>query len=281
MAILAGLQQVQGRALVVAAQDDAAASRAAEAHFHTMRPGAASLARPGEISQARGDYGAVIVFCSDVSQHFLLDMQLLQQCLGKLRPGGFVIARLGGVAEDEAQRLETTGLFAGAVESKLWNKASMDGGRLVVNFSCLKPTWDTGAAAGIPGMEAVQRINEDELLGEVPRPVGKGKSDCSSKPRACDNCTCGRKELEDKLGEDQAKKALEQGTQRSSCGSCYLGDAFRCDGCPYRGLPAFKPGSKVELSSGETHGTGQLGMKLGGEGEVTAADDGKLVISMA
>jgi hypothetical protein len=28
---------------------------------------------------------------------------------------------------------------------------------------------------------------------------------------------------------------------------CGLGDAFRCGGCPYRGLPAFQMGKKIEL----------------------------------
>merc|ERR1712187_466136 len=111
------------------------------------------------------------------------------------------------------------------------------------------------------GAGAAEVIDEDALLGDVPKPVGKGKSDCGSAPKACANCSCGRKELEDKVGAEEAKKRLEQGKERSACGSCYLGDAFRCDGCPYKGLPAFKPGS------------GQLGVK------VDVADDADAAIA--
>lgn len=117
--------------------------------------------------------------------------------------------------------------------------------------------------------------------------------------RACKDCTCGLAELEEQE-ESQAAQAVKKAQQAfflegdddipetvkkategmegvwptekraeakktSSCGSCYLGDAFRCSSCPYigthlatstpiviakilTGLPPFKPGEKVQLS---------------------------------
>lgn len=82
-------------------------------------------------------------------------------------------------------------------------------------------------------------IREDDLLepADLIKP-SVTPSDCgtsaSSKKRACKDCTCGL-----------ATNASIEKT--SSCGNCYLGDAFRCGGCPYRGMPAFAPGEKVTL----------------------------------
>lgn len=277
--MLAGLHRLQGRALVVVQPGDTPALTAAEAFLRTLPPGGANAVAPGGLASAQGEYGAVAVFCSNASQYFKLDMGLLVQCLEKLRPGGYVLARVGGLSDSEASQLETAGLFAGAVESRLGETARACGGE--VEFSCLKPSWASGAAAALPGAAKVELINEDELLGEVPAPVGKGKSDCSTAPKACANCTCGRKELEEKVGAEEAKKRLEEGKERSSCGSCYLGDAFRCATCPYRGLPAFKPGTKVELDGGETEGSGQLAMRIDAGGQELAAKDGKVVLSVA
>lgn len=90
--------------------------------------------------------------------------------------------------------------------------------------------------------------NGEAFLVDIPAKLSSEEdASCADKPRACKNCSCGRKELEEKLGADAAQKALETGNVTSSCGSCYLGDAFRCESCPYKGLPAFRQGEVVKL----------------------------------
>ncbi|CAI7567358.1 hypothetical protein N7533_005906 [Penicillium manginii] len=113
-------------------------------------------------------------------------------------------------------------------------------------------------------------INEDSLIDEedFTRPI-MPPPECQPKTgrrrRACKDCTCGladRLEAEDKERRANADKSLNvmklqtddlaevdftvEG-KTGSCGSCALGDAFRCDGCPYMGLPAFKPGQEVSI----------------------------------
>jgi Cytokine-induced anti-apoptosis inhibitor 1, Fe-S biogenesis len=90
-------------------------------------------------------------------------------------------------------------------------------------------------------------IDEDDLLqleGDLAPPTVDMKenwntstNDCSGR-KACDDCTCGRREAEE---EQQLSKTP---IKTSACGKCGLGDAFRCASCPYLGKPAFKPGEE-------------------------------------
>lgn len=113
-------------------------------------------------------------------------------------------------------------------------------------------------------------IDEDDLITEedMARPIiqpPECRPKAGKRRRACKDCTCGMKEqieAEDAAKRSAADKALNslkldaddlaevdftvQG-KVGSCGNCALGDAFRCDGCPYIGLPAFKPGEEVRL----------------------------------
>lgn len=59
-----------------------------------------------------------------------------------------------------------------------------------------------------------------------------------AKKRPCANCTCGAQNAE--------RRSI-----RSACGSCYLGDAFRCEDCPYTGHPPFNPGDEVQFKMSE------------------------------
>lgn len=86
-------------------------------------------------------------------------------------------------------------------------------------------------------------IDADALLTEEDRMRPTPQTGCaqvSGPKRACKNCTCG-------LAQQLDAESRAAATSQSACGSCYLGDAFRCSGCPYRGLPPFKPGERVTI----------------------------------
>ncbi|KAI9355310.1 cytokine-induced anti-apoptosis inhibitor 1, Fe-S biogenesis-domain-containing protein [Zopfochytrium polystomum] len=104
--------------------------------------------------------------------------------------------------------------------------------------------------------------DDDLLLDEEDRKapvVPVAPDDCGTtvngKRKACKDCSCGLaeqlEEEEEKAKQDAAAVVVVQARKpipASSCGSCYLGDAFRCASCPYLGMPAFKPGEKVMLA---------------------------------
>ncbi|XP_028410066.1 anamorsin homolog [Dendronephthya gigantea] len=177
-----------------------------------------------------------------------------------LKLSGFVDISQGDLVETTEEQLKTLQDIL-----KTENKIDM------FEIKCKKPSFNVGTSTKlklsfsnkkeIPSENAakvwtlsaqdmndddVDIIDSDDLLDENDRKKPDPstlKSACgpkSGKKKACKNCTCG-------LAEDLAN-GVEGAQPKSACGSCYLGDAFRCASCPYLGMPAFKPGDKISLS---------------------------------
>ncbi|GAV27533.1 hypothetical protein PMKS-001001 [Pichia membranifaciens] len=173
----------------------------------------------------------------------------------------------------------------------------------------LKVEYDDGANALDDGEDDdVQMLDDSELLLDTIGAPTVQPVQCtvtgSKRRRACKDCTCGLKEIEEaeearqKSIQDSMLSRMAQSANREAeeieariqqrekaakekdrkndgvkktvirftaddmteidftiegktggCNSCSLGDAFRCDSCPFLGLPAFKPGQVVTIDS--------------------------------
>jgi len=153
---------------------------------------------------------------------------------------------------------------------------SVPAGVGAATITARKPSWRVGAAAPLKRSKLVpdsapiapkknvwkiaaldndlQELNEDDLLEtEDLKLPSKQADDCefdgNGKAKACKDCTCGRAEADFEASAPAVPlERKPAATVKSACGSCYLGDAFRCPTCPSLGLPAYKPGDTVKLS---------------------------------
>ncbi|XP_073012005.1 anamorsin homolog [Typha latifolia] len=193
--------------------------------------------------------------------------QWLEEIGRVLKPGGKVLLQtsLLSIEQDKpSSALERKLLVSGFVDVQALEAKSLLTYEDVqhITIKGKKASWTVGSSFPIKkAIKAVPKIqmdddsdliDEDSLLTEddLAKPNLPIVGDCEigSARKACKNCTCGRAEVEAKV--EKLELTAEQiENPQSACGSCGLGDAFRCTGCPYRGLPPFKLGEKVSLSS--------------------------------
>ena len=137
--------------------------------------------------------------------------------------------------------------------------------------------WSFTTSPNTPPVDAESLLTEaDRARPEGCAPVQRGTG--PRKKKACKGCTCGLAELEAEEEEERSKnvvildgnpdggaEVVEKGGERerllraaalansskatSSCGNCYLGDAFRCSGCPYLGKSSLAGPHGCDLDS--------------------------------
>ncbi|XP_041021802.1 anamorsin homolog isoform X1 [Juglans microcarpa x Juglans regia] len=196
------------------------------------------------------------VICICGSAEFPSD-RLFEEVSRVLKPAGTILIHgtsqsVTGEIDKTTSTLQRKLLLVGFLEVEFLEEKSM--------VKAKKPSWKIGSSFAIkkatqssPKVQIdddLDLIDEDSLLSEedLKKPQIPLVDDCEvgSTRKACKNCTCGRAEVEEKV---QIQPTVEQiNIPQSACGSCGLGDAFRCSTCPYKGLPPFKLGEKVSLS---------------------------------
>ncbi|KAM1085018.1 hypothetical protein FF1_010889 [Malus domestica] len=191
--------------------------------------------------------------------------QLLGEISRVLKPGGTVlIYKISDASTGETDKttsvIERKLLLSGFLEAKAFQVKSSLPSELSFGVKAKKPSWKIGSSFALKKttktLPKIQinddsdLIDEDSLLTEedLKKPQLLS-SDCEvgSTRKACKNCTCGRAEEEQKV--EKLGSTVDLSNFKSQCGSCGLGDAFRCATCPFKGLPPFKPGEKVSLSA--------------------------------
>jgi len=200
---------------------------------------------------------------------------LLEQIARILKPSGRLVLR-ETVSNDinneylrPAREIFNTLTLNGFVDSTL---KPLNQEQYYIEVTAYKPKYEVGTSSSISLKKKTSTItpkepvwklsddndeiiDEDTLIEAADLNIKKLKQDdCeidnkSGTKKACKNCTCGRAD-----GAIESKSVVKidledkEASTKSSCGNCYLGDAFRCSGCQYRGLPAFKIGEKITIS---------------------------------
>jgi len=110
------------------------------------------------------------------------------------------------------------------------------------------PAQNEFAGWGIDPTKTASTVDETELLKDTVTETAQFDCGTGTGPKkACKNCTCGLADQE--VADAQSQQEKKEGT--GGCGSCSLGDAYRCAGCPSLGKPAWKTidGENIKINT--------------------------------
>lgn len=162
-----------------------------------------------------------------------------------------LFAAVGAASPGDTVVVKPSGLDVSAVRARMTLSGLVDIRETKEGVEGRIPSYGKGAKVSLR-LSALRNagdgalVDEHELLERDGLAVPKSCSDVPMAQRKpCKDCTCG---LAEKVMDDNGVVDTQL-AEKSECGNCSLGDAFRCAGCPYLGLPPFKPGEKVTVSN--------------------------------